>query len=275
MARFDKNILKNIDTDWVEGKWNLEFEKSCGNLGRVLSDKDQLIVKSCYIPDDLTPTTAELEQKRFIIESDILKCLQDLRDKTTKINGLNYITEFSGEFDDNNQRFIFTPFYKGGTLGDNLRKLSNKKLLDVTKKVLIAIDTLEKLHINHRDLHVNNIVLDGSGIRIIDFDTAFHESIKYRLDDDNEAFQMSNFTGDPVIDKFFIGLDINLFIFSLNSAANEIEYEVWEERVNGKDVKDPPIITYAKKLFDFYSDLIDEYDGISAELFLKMFPKKL
>lgn len=267
--QFSKNNhpnLKNIDREWYYGRWN-DDEKSCENLGLLLDGGKQYIVKSCYISKNVTPENASIRQKRFIIERDILKCIQKLRDGNAHLEGLEYITEYSGNFQENNQHYFFTPYYEGETLRES--DLTVEELLRVFKQILIGVSALEKIRVNHYDIHPENVLLVGpeKHVRIIDFDLSFHTSMRYKLEyytvgTDDKKYYYS--------DDFILGKDLKIFLQRLEFMLNELA-EMYEDAYGIEDEEEYPM------LYKFIVEFVEfaDMDGktVPAQEILERYPQ--
>lgn len=113
-------------------------------------------------------------KKRFVKEANTLH----------QMKGLAEIVQVIDYFEENNTAYIVMEYVDGITLKDYLkqvkRRLSPQEVTDLLRPLLAALGEVHDLHLIHRDISPDNIMLTRSGgIKLIDFGT-----VRYMDDND-------------------------------------------------------------------------------------------
>ena len=116
----------------------------------------------------------ERNKKRFVKEANTLH----------QMKGLSEIVQVIDYFEENNTAYIVMEYVDGITLKDYLkqikRRLLPQEVTDLLKPLLAALSQVHDMHLIHRDISPDNIMLTRSGsVKLIDFGT-----VRY-MDDSN------------------------------------------------------------------------------------------
>lgn len=114
-----------------------------------------------------SPEVYEKYKDRFLNEARTLAMLSDIPE----------IVQIRNFFAENGTAYIVMEYVQGITLKEYLKKqgrpLTEKETLDILEPVLRALQKVHALHLIHRDISPDNIMLpDSGGIKLIDFGTA-------------------------------------------------------------------------------------------------------
>lgn len=112
-----------------------------------------------------------------------------------KIRGQTYVPQIHYDFIEDDHQYIVMDYVKGRTLHKYAasNKLSSNQIKLVIAELVIAYEQLHTINICHKDVHLNNIMIDENGhIMLIDFDQAIYvdRDTKNPFEDDWESMVM-------------------------------------------------------------------------------------
>jgi serine/threonine-protein kinase MRCK len=153
-------------------------------------------------------------------------CFKEERDVLVYGNR-NWITNLHYAFQDETNLYLVMDYYPGGDLLTLLSKFEDRLNEDMARfyitEMILAIDSVHKQNYVHRDIKVDNIVLDSQGhIRLADFGSCLRMK--------NGKVQSNVAVGTPgCISKKTLGLIINNIIFCrLHFTRNFTRNGRWE-----------------------------------------------
>jgi serine/threonine protein kinase len=164
MKQFVDQFENRVNTTWAVGDFLIGPSLGCGKFGTVHVVKHAESLKK-YALKVVYPSFAEDTE-------------QILTNEITNLSRVSYpnIIELFGVFTDDSRYYLLMELVTGGDLYSKMKAAEHKRLAEpfvarCTRQLCFALKYLHDLHIIHRDVKPENVLLDESGenVKLCDF----------------------------------------------------------------------------------------------------------
>lgn len=170
-------------TKLLHGQYTISRYLNSGGFGITYLAKDSLdrvvVIKECYAAAFCRRTNDVVSARSRAHQDDLKSIIRHFIKEAQSLSKLVHpnIVGVHQVFEDNDTAYMAIDYIEGQDLLDILedpnQKLGQQQIVDMTRKLLVAVGFIHNHHLLHRDISPDNIVLDMSGEPIlIDFGAA-------------------------------------------------------------------------------------------------------